>query len=62
MIEPKHPKLLVAWQFERLELPRATCYHRLEPDSGDNLVSVRIIDEIYPDYPLFGSRQMAQWL
>ena len=62
MIEPEHPKLSVVRQCELLELPRSTYYHRPEPESDENLVLMRVIDETYLAYPFFGSRQMTRWL
>jgi putative transposase len=61
MIEPKHQKLSVVRQCELLELPRSTFYQRPEPESGDNLVFMRVIDKTYLPYPFFGSRQMTWW-
>ncbi len=62
MIEPGHPKLSVTRQCELLALPRASYYHRPMPESDENLRLMRVIDETYLAYPVFGSRQMASWL
>ncbi|HEY4302757.1 MAG TPA: IS3 family transposase [Candidatus Didemnitutus sp.] len=62
MIEPAHPKLAITRQCELLGLARASFYHRPEPESGENLRLMRVIDETYLAYPVFGSRQMARWL
>ena len=62
MIEPGHPKLSVTRQCELLALPRASYYHRPVPESDENLHLMRVIDETYLAYPVFGSRQMASWL
>jgi putative transposase len=62
MIEPKHPKLPIVRQCELLGLPRASYYHQPEPESDKNLQLMRVIDETYLAYPVFGSRQMARWL
>ena len=60
MIEPEHPALPGKRQCELLGVARASYYHRPEPD--ENLRLMRVIDETYLAYPVFGSRQMARWL
>ncbi len=62
MIEPRHPKLSATRQCELPALPRASYYHRPVPESDENLHLMRVIDETYLAYPVFGSRQMASWL
>jgi putative transposase len=62
MIEPDHPKLPIVRQCELLGLARASFYHRPKPESDENLRLMRVIDETYLAYPVFGSRQMARWL
>ena len=62
MIEPTHPKLVVATQCRLLGLPRSSYYHRPQPVSAANHRLMRLIDEIYLAFPFFGSRQMTNWL
>ena len=62
MIEPEHPGLPIVLQCELLGLARASYYHRPEPESDENLRLMRVIDETYLAYPVFGSRQMTRWL
>jgi putative transposase len=62
MIEPEHPQLPIVKQCELLGLARASYYHRPEPETDENLRLMRVIDETYLAYPVFGSRQMARWL
>jgi putative transposase len=62
MIEPEHPKLPIIRQCELLGVARASYYHQPEPESDENLQLMRVIDETYLAYPVFGSRQMARWL
>ena len=62
MIEPSHPQLPIVRQCELLGLARASYYHRPEPETDENLRLMRVIDETYLAYPVFGSRQMARWL
>ena len=49
-------------QCELLGLARASYYHQPEPEPDENLRLMRVIDETYLAYPVFGSRQMARWL
>ena len=62
MIEPGHPGLPIVVQCELLGLARASYYHRPEPETDKNLQLMRVIDETYLAYPVFGSRQMTRWL
>jgi putative transposase len=62
MIEPDHPRISTARQCRLLGLPRASYYHRPRPKKPDELRLMRVIDEIYLAYPVFGSRQMLRWL
>jgi len=62
MMEPQHPALPITRQCELLGLARASYYHQPEPESDENLRLMRVIDETYLAYPVFGSRQMTRWL
>ena len=62
MIEPTHSDLSMSHQCRLLGLPRSSYYHRLKPESAENLALMRKIDEIYMAHPEFGSRQMARFL
>lgn len=62
MIEPEHPALPITRQCEMLGLARASYYHQLAPETDENLRLMRVIDETYLVYPVFGSRQMTRWL
>lgn len=62
MIEPTHPTLSIVRQCALLGLARASFYHKPEPETDANLRLMRVIDETYLAYPVFGSRQMASWL
>ena len=46
-------------QCELLGLPRSTYYYRPRPESAENLRLLRRLDELYLQYPFFGSRRMA---
>jgi putative transposase len=58
-IDLRHPHLSVQQQCELLGVPRSTYYHRLRPESAENLRLLRRLDELYMDCPFFGSRHMA---
>jgi putative transposase len=40
-------------------VPRSTYYHQPRSESAENLRLLRRLDELYLDYPFFGSRRMA---
>lgn len=42
-----------------MELPRSTYYYQPRPESAENLRWLRRLDQLYLDYPFFGSRKMA---
>jgi len=44
---------------ELLGVPRSTFYCQPRPESPENLRLLRKLDELYLDYPFFGSRRMA---
>lgn len=62
MIEPDHPQLSIVRQCELLDLPRSSYYHVPAPETDQNLALMRVIDETFLAYPVFGSRQMTRWL
>lgn len=62
MIEGKHPKIPVSRQCCLIGLPRSTAYYRPKSPSRKDSALCKRIDEIYTDYPFFGSRQMRNTL
>ena len=58
-IDPQHSHLSIGQQCELLGLPRSTYYYEPLPESAENLRLLRRLDELYMDYPFFGSRRMA---
>lgn len=58
-IDPQHPELSVQRQCELLGLPRSTYYYQSRPESAENLRLMRRLDELYLEWPFFGSRRMA---
>lgn len=49
-------------QCEMLQLPRSSAYYEPVPESVENLQLMRRIDELYLEYPFFGSRRMSREL
>ena len=62
MIDSDHPRLSVSRQCLLLALPRSTHYHQPRPILPENLLFMKLIDELYMLYPFYGSRQMARAL
>ena len=62
MIEPDHRELNVSRQCELLELSRASYYRTPQPESDENLMLMRLIDELYTRHPSLGSRGMRDRL
>lgn len=62
MIDRGYPKISVVRQCALAGLPRSSAYYKpLEPRKANHDL-MRRIDEIYTEYPFFGSRQMARYL
>ena len=51
--------MTIQQQCEPLSLPRSTYYYEPRPESAENLRLLRRLDELYLEYPCFGSRRMA---
>ena len=62
MIDPGYKGLSIKRQCELIELPRASYYRAPAPESDENQQLMRRMDELYTDYPFFGSRQMRNKL
>jgi putative transposase len=58
----KSATLTVSKQCELLELPRSSAYYKPLGPSASELLLMRRIDEIYTEFPFFGSRQMVRML
>lgn len=59
MIEPEHLTISIARQCELLGLARSSWYYQAVPESAENLLLLRLIDEEYTRHPFFGSRRMV---
>lgn len=62
MIEPTHSDLSMSHQCRLLGLPRSSYYHRLKPESAENLALMKAIDKAHTDQPYFGARQLVRFL
>ncbi|MDE0035828.1 MAG: IS3 family transposase [Deltaproteobacteria bacterium] len=62
MIEPGHSKLSLSRQCHLLRVSRSSVYHRAKGESAQNLALMRRIDELFLNYPFYGSRQMVRHL
>ena len=49
----------ISRQCEILGLARSTCYYEPDGESAENLALMRAIDELYLQYPFYGSRKIA---
>jgi putative transposase len=62
LIEPNHPQLSIVHQCELLGLARSSYYYEPMPESEENLLLMRLLDEQYTRTPFYGSRKMTVWL
>ena len=62
MIDREHQRLSVSRQCQLLAVSRSTVYYRPLGESAQTLALMRRIDELYLDYPFYGSRQMMRHL
>ena len=62
MIEPTNHDFSMSRQCRLLGLARSSYYHRLKPESAENLALMKAIDKAHTDQPFFGARQMVLFL
>ena len=62
MIDREQQRLSVSRQCRLLAVSRSTVYYRPRGESAQTLALMRRIDELYLDYPFYGSRQMMRHL
>lgn len=63
LIDAGDTKLSISQQCELLALPRSSYYRSaMCSESAENLTLMRLIDEVYLQYPFYGSRQMCSHL
>lgn len=59
MIDPGHLEISIGRQCELLGLARSSWYYQATPETEENLVLLRLIDEEYTRHPFYGSRRMV---
>jgi putative transposase len=62
LIEPEHPSISMARQCELVGLARSSSYYQPIPESEENLLLMRLLDEHYTRTPLYGIQKMTAWL
>ena len=62
MIRRDHPRLSLSRQCRLLVVSRSSLYHRPKGENAQNLELMRRIDELFLEYPFYGSRQMVRHL
>ncbi len=58
----KEAKLPITRQCELVELPRSSAYYKPVGIAARDLELMRLIDQVYTEFPFFGSRQMRRML
>jgi putative transposase len=61
-IEPKNRRISIFRQCRLLGISRATAYRPEHSETEENLLLMNFIDQIFTEYPFFGSRQMCLYL
>ena len=59
MLERQHPKVTLSDQADLLSLSRASLYYQPAGPSPEEVASKHRIDEIYTQYPFYGSRRIT---
>lgn len=62
LVEPEHESLSIVRQCSLLEISRSSYYYEPCPESAENLLLMRLIDEQYLATPFYGYRRMAAHL
>ena len=62
MIEPGHPRLSIVRQCALVSIGRSTFYRAPAPETAENLLLMRLLDEQFLETPWYGSRQMRRHL
>ena len=61
-INSKHTRLSVRRQCQLMGLAPASYYYQAEPESVENQLYLRLLDQEYTDHPFYGVRKMTVWL
>ena len=62
LIEREQPGISVARQCELVGLARSSYYYQPVPESEENLLLMRLLDEQYTRTPFYGIQKMTAWL
>jgi putative transposase len=62
LIDPDHPQLSIVRQCELLGLARSSYYYEPVPESEEDLLLMRLLDEQYTRTPFYGKRKMVVFL
>lgn len=62
LIEPEHPDISLARQCELVGLARSSYYYQPVPESEENLLLMRLLDEQYTRTLFYGIQKMTAWL
>ena len=62
LIDPEHPSISLARQCELVGLARSSYYYQPIPESEENLLLMRLLDEQYKRTPFYGIKKMTAWL
>jgi len=62
LIDRQHPQISRERQCELIGLARASLYYKARPESKENLLLMRRLDEQYTRCPFYGVRRMTAWL
>ncbi len=62
MVRRNHPDLSLSRQCRLLSIGRSSFYYAAKGESPETLALMRRIDELFLEYPFYGSRQMARQL
>ncbi len=62
MIERGNPGISIRKQCDLVGLNRRSYYNARQPETGDNLAIMELIDREYTEHPFYGSRRMVQML
>jgi putative transposase len=62
LVEPGHPSISLVHQCELLGLARSSYYYQALPESEENLLLMRLLDEQYTRTPFYGIKRMTAWL
>lgn len=62
LIETNHQQISIERQCKLVGLSRASFYYKARPQTKENLLLMRLLDEQYTRCPFYGVRRMTAWL